>query len=253
MAEFNLSIELNNVSKKIRGKNALDGLSTRFNSQMLHGLIGSDGAGKTTLLRVLVGLLRPDSGEVVYKEKMTPVYLKSIRHKIAYLPQQQSLYPDLSCREHLEFFRDLYRIPHDIYVKRSGELLHITRLEKFTNRKAGKLSGGMYKKLGIMCVLLQSPEVLLLDEPTNGVDPISRRELWELLYRLVSEKILVITSTAYMDEAERCDNVHLLESGKVFISGPPSEVLKNCNAGKFEDIFMQKAGIKKYELLRYCG
>lgn len=245
MAELNVSIELNNVSKKIRGKTAIDGISTSFNSQMLHGLIGSDGAGKTTLLRLLVGLLHHDSGEVIYKEKDKAVDLKSIRSKIAYLPQQQSLYPDLSCKEHLEFFRDLYQIPHDIYVKRSEELLHITRLGKFVNRKAGKLSGGMYKKLGIICVLLQSPEVLLLDEPTNGVDPISRRELWELLYRLVSEKILIITSTAYMDEAERCDNVHLLESGKVFISGKPAEVLRNRNAEKFEDIFLQKAGIKK--------
>jgi ABC-2 type transport system ATP-binding protein len=161
---------------------------------------------------------------------------------MAYMPQQQSLYPDLSVEEHLEFFRELYRIPAAAYAKRRAKLLHLTRLESFTDRPAGQLSGGMYKKLGLMCALLQSPRVVLLDEPTNGVDPISRREFWELLYGLVGEGVLVILSTSYMDEAERCARVHLLESGTLLATGEPRAVLAREHAPSFEALFLRRAG-----------
>src|SRR5439155_25501434 len=127
-----------------------------------------------------------------------PVPFAAVRPSMAYQPQQQSLYADLSIGEHLEFFRDLYQISHTVYAKQRQELLQITRLEEFQDRPAGKLSGGMYKKLGLMCALLQSPSVLILDEPTNGVDPISRREFWNLLYRLKEKNILILIATAYM-------------------------------------------------------
>lgn len=130
-----------------------------------------------------------------------------------------------------------------ITKKKRHELLQITRLDQFVNRPAGELSGGMYKKLGLMCSLLRSPRVLILDEPTNGVDPISRREFWDLLYRLADQKILIILSTAYLDEAERCARVHLIESGKTLMEGEPRELLKKEGAKSFDDIFISKANL----------
>jgi ABC-2 type transport system ATP-binding protein len=157
------------------------------------------------------------------------------------MPQQPSLYPDLSIEEHLEFFRTLYQISSDEYRQRRRELLDITRLEPFVDRAAGNLSGGMYKKLGLMCALLRSPEVVLLDEPTNGVDPISRREFWELLYHLADRKILILVSTAYMDEAERCSLVHLLESGRKMAEGEPRMLLAREGVRSFDELFLKHA------------
>jgi ABC-2 type transport system ATP-binding protein len=161
---------------------------------------------------------------------------------MAYMPQRQSLYPDLTCDEHLAFFRDLYQIPADLYLKRREELYRITRLLPFKDRAAGLLSGGMYKKLALMCCLLQSPSVLLLDEPTNGVDPISRREFWDLLYRLRNDGVLVVVSTAYMDEAERCDQVAVMESGRLLAEGDPAAILASAEAENFDRFFLKRAG-----------
>jgi ABC-2 type transport system ATP-binding protein len=235
-----ISIEIKDLRKKMGPNQALDGLSAFLQSATLHGLIGPDGAGKTTLLRTLVGLLKADGGTVRYLSDGRETDFSLVRPHFAYMPQQQSLYPDLSCQEHLDFFRDLYQIPKALYAQRSAELLHLARLEEFRDRPAGKLSGGMYKKLGLICALLQSPQAVFLDEPTNGVDPISRREFWELLYRLVREGILVIISTAYMDEAERCGQVHILEKGRFLAQGEPQEVLRREGVGRFEEIFLRR-------------
>ncbi len=236
-----IGIEVQNVRKRLGAVQALDGIRTRFEPALLHGIIGPDGAGKTTLLRTLIGLLHPDAGQVVYLADDRPVSFGAVRPQFAYMPQQQSLYPDLSVGEHLDFFRDLYLIPRKVYEPRRAELLHLTRLEAFQDRPAGKLSGGMYKKLGLMCALLQSPTVVLLDEPTNGVDPISRREFWDLLYRLVRQQILVILSTAYMDEAERCSRVHALDNGRVLAAGEPRSLLREARAGNFEELFRKRS------------
>lgn len=217
------------------------GVTARFDSGRLHGLIGPDGAGKTTLMRLLMGLLRPDSGAITFREDGRPVPFDSVRPEMAYMPQQQSLYPDLSIAEHLEFFRELYQIPAAVYAGRRDRLLQLTRLTDFQSRPAGQLSGGMYKKLGLMCALLQSPRVVLLDEPTNGVDPISRREFWEMLYGLAGEGILVIVSTAYMDEAERCGAVHVLEAGALIAAGEPRAVLESARAASFEELFLRNS------------
>ncbi len=239
-----ISIRIKNLSKRLGPNQALAGVTAGFESALLYGLIGPDGAGKTTLIRILMGLLFPDSGECIYRDNQQPIAFERVRPGIAYMPQQQSLYPDLSVAEHLEFFRDLYLISEKVFQKRRAELLHLTRMEPFQDRPAGKLSGGMYKKLGLMCALLQSPDVVLLDEPTNGVDPISRREFWDLLYRLVRQKILVIMSTAYMDEAERCSRVLVLDEGKIMAAGEPLSVLRQEKAANFEELFLkrQKAG-----------
>ncbi len=237
-----ISISVKSLHKKMGPNAALAGVSTEFDPALLHGVIGPDGAGKTTLLRTLIGLLRPDQGDLVYRQDGAVTDFSRVRPDFAYMPQQQSLYPDLSVSEHLDFFRDLYQIPTDVYRPRRQELLHLTRLEAFQERPAAKLSGGMYKKLGLMCALLQSPAVVLLDEPTNGVDPISRREFWELLYRLVQQKILVIVSTAYMDEAERCSRVHVLNAGKILAAGEPREILHQAKVENFEQLFLAQTG-----------
>jgi ABC-2 type transport system ATP-binding protein len=238
----NVEIRVTDVSRSFGRIKALDDVSLTFSKGQMHGLIGPEGAGKTTLLRIIVGLLKANSGTVSYYSNDVVTSLSAVRETIGYMPQQQSLYPDLSIDEHLEFFRDLYDLPDSVYKSRRKELLHITRLEKFTERPAKKLSGGMYKKLGLACALLQSPTVLLLDEPTNGVDPISRREFWELLYRLQEQNILIIITTAYMDEAERCSEVHLLESGKLIGTGEPRDVLKKAGVASFDEFFREKTG-----------
>jgi len=236
-----IDIEVHDLHKRLRQNQALDGVSLRFTAGMMHGVIGPEGAGKTTLLRLLAGLLHPDQGEIVFRADGEPVPFEAVRAGLAYMPQQQSLYPDLSVAEHLDFFRDLYQLPVEVYRPRRDELLEITRLEPFADRPAGQLSGGMYKKLGLMCALLRSPRVLLLDEPTNGVDPISRREFWDLLYRLVGQGILVILTTAYMDEAERCADAHVLHAGRVLASGDPQQLLADAGVASFEALFLAMA------------
>jgi ABC-2 type transport system ATP-binding protein len=236
------SIRVNEVRKKLGVNQALAGVSLHFEGGKMHGIIGPEGAGKTTLMRTLLGLLRPDGGSVEYREDGAPLEFEAVRARIAYMPQQQSLYPDLSIDEHLEFFRALYQLPPDEFRTRRQELLDITRLAPFVDRAAAQLSGGMYKKLGLMCALLRSPEIMLLDEPTNGVDPISRREFWELLYRLADRKILILVATAYMDEAERCSMVHLLESGRAVAEGEPRELLARERVRTFDELFLKHAG-----------
>jgi ABC-2 type transport system ATP-binding protein len=237
-----LSIVIDDVSKRLRATAALRGLSARFDAGRLHGLIGPDGAGKTTLLRTLTGLLSPDMGTITFLDGDRPASFDEVRPRLAYMPQQQSLYPDLSVGEHLDFFRDLYQLPDDLYRPRRDELLRLTRLDRFADRPAGQLSGGMYKKLGLMCALLPSPAALLLDEPTNGVDPISRRELWDMLYRLKVDGLLILIATAYMDEAERCDHVHLMDGGRRVADGEPRALLADAGASGFADLFIRKSG-----------
>ena len=238
-----LSIAVSDVHKRLGPNQALAGVSLRLEAGGVHGLIGPDGAGKTTLLRVVMGLLRPDKGNVRFQRAGQPIPFETARPALAYMPQQQSLYPDLSVKEHMEFFRDLYQIAPDDYRARAHRLLRLTRLEKFQDRPAGQLSGGMYKKLGLMCALLQTPAALLLDEPTNGVDPISRREFWDLLYELRETGILILIATAYMDEAERYGEVHLLESGHVWTSGAPRSILQREKAQNFAALFIRREGI----------
>ncbi len=236
-----ISISVHHLRKVFRKTVALDDVSLEFNAGLMHGVIGPEGAGKTTLMRLLLGLMRPAAGDIRYACGGSPVDFESIRPVIAYMPQQQSLYADLSIDEHLDFFRALYSIPLELYQSKRAELLHMTRLTEFADRPAGQLSGGMYKKLGLMCALLRSPQAILLDEPTNGVDPISRREFWDMLYRLSDQKILIIVTTSYMDEAERCSQVHLLERGRVVADGEPRELLRREGVHGFDELFIKHA------------
>lgn len=236
-----ISVSVENLTRRFAGVKALKCASMNFEAGCLHGIIGPAGAGKTTLLRLMLGLLKPGAGKIRYFEDGQPVDYEQIRDSIAYMPEKQSLYADLSIEEHMRFFADLYDIDKETYKKRSERLYAVTRLDRFKDRPAGKLSGGMYKKLGLMCALLRSPRMMLLDEPTNGVDPISRREFWDVLNESASQGILVIMTTAYMDEAERCAKVHLIENGHVLDEGEPALLLKKEGVDNFDQFFIKRA------------
>jgi ABC-2 type transport system ATP-binding protein len=189
------------------------------------GLIGPDGAGKTTLMRLTAGLLKPDAGQLdVLGIDASREPLK-VQASLGYMPQRFGLYEDLSVGENLDLYADLQGVPAELRPARYRELMEMTGLAPFMKRLAGRLSGGMKQKLGLACTLINPPRLLLLDEPTVGVDPVSRRELWEIVYRLVREEgMSVLLSTAYLDEAERCDHVVLLHEGEVLGSGTPAEL-----------------------------
>ncbi len=239
-----IEIDVSHISKTFRDLVALDDVSIDFMRGNLYGVIGPAGAGKTTLFRIMLHLMRPNSGEIKYRLNGKNVGFERVSEYIAYMPQSQSLYADLSVAEHLDFFKNLYGISPSDFTQRRDELVHLARLDEFMDRPAGKLSGGMYKKLGLMCALLRSPRVMLLDEPTNGVDPISRREFWGLLNAARADGILVIISTAYMDEAERCSNVILMEHGRVLAAGEPRDLLTEYDAGNFDELFVARGGEK---------
>jgi ABC-2 type transport system ATP-binding protein len=234
-------IEISCLSKSFGNVIALRNVSLTFRDGILHGIIGPAGAGKTTLLRLIVSLLKKDSGEITYSIDGRSVPFSKIRAEVAYMPQQQSLYADLSVEEHMKFFADMYGVRGKSYEDVCAHLYAVTRLGQFRDRTAGKLSGGMYKKLGLMCSLLRSPKIILLDEPTNGVDPISRREFWDILNDAAANNVLVIMTTAYMDEAERCGCVHLLENGVVIGEGEPQQLLAQDNVENFDQFFIKRA------------
>lgn len=211
---------------------ALKKISLRIPTGKLTALIGPDGAGKTTLLRLLCGLLRPDVGSLQVLGMDVKTQAQEIQSRIGYMPQRFGLYEDLSVWENLQLYADLHGISADVRQRRFARLLQMTGLAPFTDRLAGKLSGGMKQKLGLACTLVRSPELLLLDEPTVGVDSLSRRELWEILQELAAnEKITIIVSTAYMEEAELCDGVIVLHEGEVLAYSTPEE-LRRLAAGR---------------------
>jgi ABC-2 type transport system ATP-binding protein len=215
---------------------ALDGLSFEVARGELYGLVGPDGAGKTTAIRALAGLLALDGGEArVLGERPGGA---RIRERVGLMPQQYSLYRDLTVAENLRFFARLYVLARPVFRERADRLLAITRLAPFVDRRADALSGGMYKKLALACALLHEPEVLLLDEPTNGVDPVSRRELWALLHEFVHGGMTVLVSTPYMDEAERCHRVGLVHRGRLLLEGEPGALMRGH--ASFEEVFVER-------------
>jgi ABC-2 type transport system ATP-binding protein len=219
-------LEARDLERSYGTVEALRGLSLAIHAGELYGLIGPDGAGKTTAMRILAGLMRADGGKVRILGHDPFQGGAAIRESVGYMPQQYSLYGDLSVGENLHFFARLFGLSRHEERERSQRLLAITRLAPFVDRRASALSGGMYKKLALACALLHRPRLLLLDEPTNGVDPVSRRELWALLYEFLAQGMAIVVCTPYMDEAERCHRVGLISGGRLAAEGTPAALIE---------------------------
>ena len=215
------AISIRGLTRKFRELAAVDGLTLDVPRGALFGLVGPDGAGKTTTLRMLAGVLRPTAGDALVGGVSVAKDPEGVKHHVAYMAQRFGLYHDLTVRENIEFYADLYLVPKAERPARIERLYRFSSLGPFERRLAGQLSGGMKQKLSLCCALVHRPEILLLDEPTFGVDPISRRDLWLILHEMVAEGVTVFVTTAYMDEAERCDQVALLHRGRVVALDTP--------------------------------
>ena len=217
-------IKITDLTRKFKENIALDSINLTIQEGELFGLVGPDGAGKTTLLRTLAGLLRITEGEV--REAGCELHRNSeaVKPKIGYMAQEFSLYGKLSVLENLQFFGEMYDVPPGLQKERIPGLLAFAQLTDFTDRRAEKLSGGMKKKLALTCTLLHQPPILLLDEPTTGVDPVSRREFWNILNDLHLQGTTIIVSTPYMDEADRCSQVGLIYQGKIVECDSPENI-----------------------------
>ncbi|AFG37085.1 ABC transporter ATP-binding protein [Spirochaeta africana] len=242
------SLRVHDLRKRFGGTVALDGVSLEIPRGTLTGLVGSDGAGKTTLIRIVAGLERADSGVVElfpdsreHRRRNEPIIGRVLprwhrsqgaQPAVGYLSQGFSLYSDLSINENMQFFASLYGVTD--YNDRATRLLTLVGLEPFRTRRAGKLSGGMKKKLALACALIHEPRLLLLDEPTTGVDPVSRREFWSILSRLQHDGMSVLLATPYFDEAERCDHIVLMHAGHAIESGSPDVVAATTPGTMFE-------------------
>jgi ABC-2 type transport system ATP-binding protein len=215
-------ISVRSLTRRFGALTAVDALSFEVAKGELFGLVGPDGAGKTTTLRMLAGVLTPTSGDALLRGVSVAKDPEGVKPHIAYMSQRFGLYADLTVRENIDFYADLYEVGAAERATRLERLWHFSSLEPFEKRLAGQLSGGMKQKLGLCCALIHQPEILLLDEPTLGVDPISRRDLWLMLHQMVAEGVAVLVSTAYLDEAERCDHVALLDRGRIIALDVPA-------------------------------
>jgi ABC-2 type transport system ATP-binding protein len=210
-----------NLTRRFGALTALDRLNVEVARGEIFGLVGPDGAGKTTTLRLLCGLLDPSEGQVEVAGHDVARELDAVKDRIGYMAQRFGLYVDLTVEENMRFYADLFGVTGQERGRLMARLLQMTRMEPFRSRHAGKLSGGMKQKLALMCTLLHHPQVLFLDEPTNGVDPVSRRDFWAILYELVKDGLTVFVTTAYLDEAERCNRVGLIERGRLIRCDSP--------------------------------
>jgi len=208
-------IRTRDLTRRFDALTAVDHLNLEIARGEIFGLVGPDGAGKTTTLRVLCGLLDPSEGQAWVAGHDVAKDTQAVKDSIGYMAQRFGLYTDLTVDENMEFYADLFGVSAAERRRVLPDLLRMTRMEPFRGRQAGKLSGGMKQKLGLMCTLLHRPEILLLDEPSNGVDPVSRRDFWAILYQLVKDGITVLVTTAYLDEAERCNRVGLMYNGRL--------------------------------------
>jgi ABC-2 type transport system ATP-binding protein len=234
-----VALEAGGLSKTfhagVRQVQALQQVSFRVRHGVVTGLIGPDAAGKTTLMRLAAGLLVPDAGTITVLGMDATLQSLQVQGAIGYMPQRFGLYEDLTVQENLDLYADLQGVPETQRAQRYAELMHMAGLAPFTRRLAGQLSGGMKQKLGLACALVRQPELLLLDEPTVGVDPLSRRELWDIVYRLVREQgTSVLLSTAYLDEAEHCDEVVLLHEGRLLAQGTPAALRETMRGRTYE-------------------
>ena len=245
-AEISVAVRLSSVVKRFAGLTALAGISADILPGRLTGLVGPDGAGKTTLMRLLAGLLHPDQGRIAVMGRDTVREQDEIARLTGYMPQRFGLYEDLSVLENLRLYADLHALAESRRKEIFTRLLEFTRLAPFTARLAGKLSGGMKQKLGLACALMAQPAVLLLDEPGVGVDPASRQDLWRMVGELTDAGMAVLWSTAYLDEAEQCASVLLLNEGRLEFQGPPDDLTQQLRGRSFR--LNRPAGDKRQRL-----
>ncbi|NDJ51925.1 MAG: ABC transporter ATP-binding protein [Chloroflexi bacterium] len=217
-------IETHNLRRRFGKTVAVDGLDLTVYRGEIFGLVGPDGAGKTTTLRLLAAIMNPDEGSATVAGFDTRRQSERIKERIGYMAQSFSLYGDLSIIENINFFADVFGVTGKVRRERIDRLLAFARLDRFRKRRAGRLSGGMQKKLGLACTLIHEPEILYLDEPTTGVDPVSRREFWDILTNLHVDGVTIVVCTPYMDEAERCSRVGLMFDGRLIEVGSPEEI-----------------------------
>ncbi|MHB8109164.1 MAG: ABC transporter ATP-binding protein [Syntrophorhabdaceae bacterium] len=217
-------IKTESLTKDFAGIRALQGISIEVRKGELFGLVGPDGAGKSTLMRLLTGVMEPTSGDAWVASHHSVKESERIKEKIAYMPQRFGLYEDLTVMENIVFYADIFSVPRNERPSRIEKLLGFSNLTPFTDRLAGQLSGGMKQKLGLACALIHTPEIVFLDEPTNGVDPVSRRDFWKILYELLKEGVTVFVSTSYLDEAERCTEIGLIYEGRLLEKDTPGAI-----------------------------
>ncbi|HET6363907.1 MAG TPA: ABC transporter ATP-binding protein [Nitrospirota bacterium] len=218
------AIKTSSLSKFFGSNIAVDRLNIDIRKGELYGLVGPDGAGKTTTMRLLAAIMDPTSGDAWVAGRSILNESELIKEKIGYMSQRFGLYEDLTVLENVLFYADLYEVPKQERPARIERLLGFSNLTPFKSRLAGKLSGGMKQKLGLSCALIHTPDVLFLDEPTNGVDPVSRRDFWRILYDLLKEGVTILISTAYLDEAERCTRIGLMHKGRILVEDEPKKV-----------------------------
>jgi ABC-2 type transport system ATP-binding protein len=219
------------LTKSFPGVRAVDALSFDVRAGEIFGLVGPDGAGKTTTLRMLAGIMPPDAGKATVAGFDVAHDPEGAKHALSYMPQRFGLYEDLTVDENIRFYADLFGVRRAERNLRSTQLLEAAGMSEFRKRLAGQLSGGMKQKLGLVCALIHRPKVILLDEPTTGVDPVSRRDFWRILYELIAEGVAILTSTAYLDEAERCHRVALLHQGKLLFCDTPANLKAQMGKG----------------------
>lgn len=224
-------VSVNHVSMSFNQVEALKDISFNVAAGTIFGLVGSDGAGKSTLLRLIATMIKPARGEIYVDGFNVVTERRKVKNIIGYMPQRFGLYQDLTVEENMEFFMDIFNIPRSERKKRKEKYLGFSNLLPFVNRAAGNLSGGMKQKLGLACVLVHEPKVLILDEPTNGVDPVSRREFWEILESMKKEGMTVLVSTAYLDEGELCDELALMHRAVIITAAGPNKM-----RGDFENL-----------------
>ncbi|HWN57650.1 MAG TPA: ABC transporter ATP-binding protein, partial [Methylomirabilota bacterium] len=234
------AVTVRGLVKDFPGVRAIDHLSFAVAAGEIFGIVGPDGAGKTTTMRILAGVLTPSAGSASIAGHDVGADPETVKHLISYMPQRFGLYEDLTVDENIRFYADLFGIRKVDREARAAELLKACGMSEFRARLAGKLSGGMKQKLGLVCALIHTPRVLLLDEPTNGVDPVSRREFWAMLYSLVGQGVTIVNSTAYLDEAERCHRIALLHQGRLLFCDTPAH-LKSQLSGAVVSIVSPEA------------
>jgi ABC-2 type transport system ATP-binding protein len=252
-------ITVSQLSKRFKDIIAVDGLSFSVARGEIFGLIGPDGAGKTTTLRILAGIMKPGSGQVTVLGRKIPGEAEGIKEHTGYMCQKFSLYVDLTVEENIRFFAEIFRIGKKILGQRLEPLLKMTRLAPFKDRIAGNLSGGMKQKLALICTLIHRPEILFLDEPTTGVDPVSRREFWEILQQIHADGVTIIVTTPYMDEAEQCSRIGLMFNGKIIATDTPRNMKRAFKAAVleaypqdralFKDFINNRAGVSDWQQL----